>query len=194
MCSWECLPRRGAGVPAGGWPRAQLRVEDAKAILDVQKVKMLASEQKAWCPSRRLEQRCFRGGGQTPEGSMNLWLGPLLVLIPVVFGFRLVRPRSCFRQSDQESSLKLGDRKQVTVYMSCPPASFAYTLLPTAARTQGVQQAASCAGNAGVAAVQVQAEQVEGKHFWQNCASVFDSTTVPWSQVRRNARFMLLPQ
>ena len=48
--------------------------------------------------------------------------------------------------------MKLGDRKQVTVYMSCPPASFAYTLLPTAARTQGVQQAASCAGNAGVAA------------------------------------------
>ena len=78
----------GAGVPAGGWPRAQLRVEDAKMILDVQKVKMLASEQKAWCPSRRPEQRCFRGGGQAPEGSMNLWLGPLLVLIPVVFGFR----------------------------------------------------------------------------------------------------------
>lgn len=102
----------GAGVPAGGWPRAQLRVEDAKMILDVQKVKMLASAQKAWCPSTRPEQRCFRSGGQAPEGSRN--------------------------------------RKQVTLYMPCPPASFAYTLLPTAARTQGVQQAASCAGMPGL--------------------------------------------
>ena len=132
-----------------------------------------------------LEQRCLRGGSQAPEGSMNLWLGPLLVLITVVFGFRLIRSRSrCFTQSDQESPLEVGRPEGSLQYMPCPPASFA--------RTQAVQQAASCAGNAGVAAVQVQTEQVQGKHFWQNCASVFDSTTVPWSHVRRNTRFMLL--
>lgn len=112
----------------------------------------------------------------------------------------MARPTSCFdprrlrisldqakefASGNQTKSLplKLGDRKQVTVYMSA-----------ICCRTRGVQQAASRAGNGGVAAVQVQTEQVQGKHFWQNCASVFDSPTVPWSQVRRNARFMLLPQ
>ena len=99
MCSWELL------APAGGWPRAQLRVEDAKMILDVEKVKMLAWQ--TGLLNRRLGAQAG-AWNKAPEGSMNLWLGPLLVLIPVVFGFRLIRPRSCFRQSDQESSLEVG--------------------------------------------------------------------------------------
>ena len=188
----------GAGVPA--WPHVQLRAEDAKMILDVEKMRMLAwqtwaAEQTAGCPSKRLEQRYLRGGGRAPEGSVNLWLRPLLVLIPVVFGFQihLIKSRNCFRQSGQGSSLAVG--RPETSYGTCSVRPHVLpTLLPTAARTQGVQQAASCPENAGVAAAQVQTELAQGKHFWQNCAGVpawqFDSATVPWSQGRRNARSM----
>lgn len=112
----------GAGVPAG-WPRAQRRVEDAKMLLDVEKVKMLPWQigllNRKLGTQAGLEQRCLRGGGQAPEGSMNLWLGPLLVLITVVFGFRLIRSRSrCFRQSDQESPLEVGGPE--ASYSTCP--------------------------------------------------------------------------
>ena len=63
----------GAGVPAG-WPRAQRRVEDAKMLLDVEKVKMLPWQigllNRKLGTQAGLEQRCLRGGGQAPEGSM----------------------------------------------------------------------------------------------------------------------------